>query len=75
MHRHFAFLARRGEKVRERARRNVGHGPIADLLRREVVEVRWHLVEQNQDGAVALEEVQPVPLSSGASRAGCPELR
>ena len=45
------LLAGRREQVGEGPRGDVGDGAVADLLGVEVVEVRRHLVEQDQDRA------------------------
>ena len=54
------LLAGGREEVGEGAGGDVGDGAVAHLLRVEVVEVRRHLIEQDEDGLVALEELQPV---------------
>ena len=45
------LLAGRGEQIGEGAGGDVGDGAVADLLRVEVVEVRRHLIEQDEDRA------------------------
>ena len=54
------LLAGGRQQVGEGARGDVGDGAIAHLLGVEVVEVRRHLIEQDEDGLVALEELEPV---------------
>ena len=64
------LLARRREQVGEGAGGDVGDRAVAHLLRVEVVEVRRHLVEQDEDGLVALEELEPVLLVRRLGTAG-----
>ena len=64
------LLAGRRQQVREGAGGDVGDRAIANLLRVEVVEVRRHLVEQDQDWIVALEELEPVLLVRRLGTAG-----
>src|SRR5690606_3346420 len=56
------LLARSREQVREGASCDVGYGAVAHFLRVEVVEVRRHLVEKNQDPLVASEKLDPILL-------------
>ncbi len=66
------LLAGRGEEVGERARGDIGDGPVADLLGIEVVKIRRHFIEQDEDGLVTFEELQPV-LLLGRFGTGRPE--
>jgi hypothetical protein len=47
-----SLLASGRDKVGKGAGGNVGDGAVPHFLRVEVVEIRWHLVEQNEDGRV-----------------------
>ena len=66
------LLARRREQIGKGPRGDVGDGAVADLLRVEVVEVRRHLIEQNENRLIAIEELEPVLLIRGLG-AACPE--
>jgi hypothetical protein len=70
------LLARRCQQVGEGARGDVRHRAVAHLLGVEVVEVRWHLIEQNENGLITLKELQPVLLVRrfGTARPECFEL-
>ena len=57
-----ALLAGGGEEVREGAGRDVGDGAVAHGLGVEIVEVRRHLVEEDQDRALTVEQLEPVLL-------------
>src|SRR5207244_7985001 len=43
-----ALLARGRDEVGKGTGGDIGDGPVPHLLRVEVVEIRWHLVEQNE---------------------------
>ena len=64
------LLAGCREQVREGARGDVGDRAVANLLRVEVVEVGRHLVEQDENGLVAVEELEPVLLVRRLGTAG-----
>lgn len=70
------FLACSGQQVRKRAGRDVGDRAVADLLGVQVVEVRRHLIEENKNRLVALEELEPVLLVRclGTTRPESPKL-
>ena len=54
------LLAGGRQQIGEGAGGDVGDGAVAHLLRVEVVEVGRHLVEQDEDGLIAFEELEPV---------------
>ena len=56
------LLARRRQQIGEGAGGDVGDRAVAHLLGVEVVEVGRHLVEQDEDRLVALEQLEPVLL-------------
>ena len=66
------LLAGRREKIGEGASGDIGDRAVTHLLRVEIVEVGRHLVEQDENGMLALEELEPVLFVRGL-RAARPE--
>jgi len=56
------LFSRRRQQTGKGPRGDIGHGAITDLLSVEIVEVRRHFIQQDEDRLVAIEQLEPILL-------------